>query len=113
MSVPCLKCGNEILGHLCSQCGYQQQSNLYNQPTTLRPVWYQDGSLWSLFLTINSIPMLWTIEWVIPYGLIPLIAFILAVLSKKKNGRIALLSIILSGIALVIDLFIIVLFLLF
>ena len=131
----CPKCGNEIVGAFCSNCGYKveksfpednsqlnqqfspspastpYQQTQFNINTSANqqyiqqspyPDWYKDGSIMGLFLVIISFVILWYLSTL--FGLLlGLVALIIVVNSKKHNGRIFLLSIILTVIVFVIE----------
>lgn len=134
----CPKCGNEIVGAFCSNCGYQveKSSPEYNSPQNQQfsptpastpyqqsqinintstnqqyiqqsphPDWYKDGSIMGLILTVIGFIIFWGFSML--FGLIlSLVSLILAATSKKRNGRIFLLSTILTTIVFVIEIII-------
>ena len=75
------------------------QQNIQPSPY---PDWYKDRSILALILIVISGIFIFYIS--ILFGLlISLISVIVAVLSKKQQGRIALLSIILTSIVLIVE----------
>lgn len=89
---------------------YPPQNNLYYNPYTgysaqpyPQPEWYLDGSIYGLILAIASFFVVWDVWILLGLGMC-LVALILGISSKKKNGRIATLTIILSSIIFAVEL---------
>lgn len=108
----CPKCGTEIIGASCTNCGYQiekssptnqqfsptptltpyQQSRIninvsntqqYNQPS-LYPEWFKDGFIMGLILGVISFIIFWLFSWVLGF-MLGLVSLILAAKSKKHK----------------------------
>ncbi|MHA1473803.1 MAG: hypothetical protein ACTSPA_06955 [Promethearchaeota archaeon] len=80
---------------------YPSNDNQNIQPNSY-PVWYKDGSILSLIITIISFFILMFISML--YGLLgSLLSLIIAILSKKYKSRIPIYSIIITAIAFVAE----------
>ncbi|MHA1473802.1 MAG: hypothetical protein ACTSPA_06950 [Promethearchaeota archaeon] len=134
----CPKCGNEIVGAFCSNCGYKVEKSIpgYNSPPNQQfspspastpyqqtqfnnntsanqqyiqqnpfPDWYKDGSIMGLILVVISFIIFWSFSMLFGW-LLGLVSLIIAATSKKRNGRIVLLSTILTTIVFVIEIII-------
>jgi hypothetical protein len=78
-----------------------------NIQPSLYPDWYQDGSIIGLFLAIISMVIFWYVNTLFGFGMC-FIALIIVVLSKKNQGRITIISIILSTIVFAVEIIFIV-----
>ena len=86
-----------------------QTNQEYIQPN-LQPNWYQDGSIIGLFLAIISMVIFWYVNTLYGFGMC-FIALIIVILTRKNQGRITIISIVLSTIVFAFEIFFIVYFL--